>query len=139
MNDIRAYFDGSCEPINPGGTAKWGFIVHTGMFSGYCDHGSVGKGEGMTNNVAEYWALKECLKYLVANHKDDNIEIFGDSDMVINMVSGKWGRRKPHKKAPHLIPLLRECLLYMSLLPNCTIEWIPREENAEADELSKRG
>jgi len=138
MRDIQAFFDGSCEPVNPGGIARWGFalleddeVIHT-------DHGLIGEGDGMTNNVAEYHALLHCLQYLSENHADDFIEIYGDSKMVINMTTGLWGKKKPHKKYPHLLKLLMPARELYSKLDNCSIAWIPRELNAIADALSKQ-
>ena len=138
MKYIRGYFDGSCEPVNPGGTAKYGFVILNEedcvLFS---DHGLVGEGEGMTNNVGEYVGLIECLSYLLENHKDDLLEVYGDSKMVINMTGGTWGKKKPHKNHPHLAPLLAEAREVFDKLENCSLHWIPREQNSLADFMSK--
>lgn len=135
---IHAFFDGSCGPRNPGGTAKWGFavkneegvIIHT-------DSGVIGEGPNMTNNVAEYYGLIHCLKYLTANHSEDHINVFGDSKMVVLMTKKIWGRRNPHKHYPHLKPLLYEARELFWELDNCELSWIPREDNQLADYLSK--
>lgn len=135
---VRGYFDGSCEPVNPGGEAKWGFAV---IDEDDCvlqiGHGRIGKGEGMTNNIAEYQALIECLRYLNQYHEDDLIEVYGDSKMVLMMTEGSWGRKRPHNKAKHLKPLLDEARKLYNNLDNCALYWIPREENQLADYLSK--
>ena len=124
----EAWFDGACEPVNPGGYASFGvFIPPDVAFSGY-----VGHGEGMTNNVAEYAGVVAALEYLMEN-KDDEVVIYGDSRLVIEQLSGRWGAntRKPYGKyflrAKHL------AIQFRSL----RFEWVPREENAAADELSK--
>lgn len=137
MNYLQCFFDGSCEPVNPGGTARWGYAVLNDDVIVKTDHGTIGKGEGMTNNVAEYQALIECLRYLTSHHKDDLIEISGDSNMIINMTTGKWGKKKPHKGSPHLKPLLIEARKLFNELDNVDLFWIPREENQLADYLSK--
>ena len=31
MNDYLAWFDGACEPVNPGGTASFGVVVKEKM------------------------------------------------------------------------------------------------------------
>lgn len=138
MNHIKAYFDGSCEPINPGGTAKWGYAICNNdgdLIKGM--GGVIGSGKGMTNNIAEYWGIIECLIYLNVHHFDDYIEIFGDSKMVVNMVKGVWGKKRPHKEYPHLIPLLWKARGLYEKLNHAVIEWIPREQNQIADYFSK--
>jgi hypothetical protein len=49
-----ASFDGACEPVNPGGTATFGVIIkdEDGTVI-YEEHGLVGSGDAMSNNVAE--------------------------------------------------------------------------------------
>lgn len=138
MQNIQAFFDGSCEPVNPGGTARWGFVIMNDQELLYAGHGIIGSGPGMTNNVAEYHALIQCLTYLKENHADDFIEVFGDSAMVINMTTGVLGKKKPHKKMPHLLPLLLKARDLFSYFDSCSIEWVPREQNQLADYYSKR-
>lgn len=135
---LKLYFDGSCDP-NPGGIGAWGFVVKRDNVSIKVANAVLGRGEGMTNNVVEYNALIKGLTYCKMNHPNERIEIFGDSDLVVKMVSKVWGWKKhrycPHKDAPHLLKLL---VAVNSLLPkDYSIFWIPREENIEADLLSK--
>ena len=146
---IIIHFDGACEPVNPGGTASWGYTVKNNfgelLRSG---HGIVGKGPGMTNNVAEYHGLIEGIKGALEFGFVGPFEIYGDSSLVINMVSKKWGWRKsrsgktiigwdPHYEQPHLRKLLDEVF---KLLEGKEFKatWIPREQNAECDSLSKK-
>ncbi len=43
MNEYLAWFDGACEPLNPGGTASFGVIVKGGNGTVLLrDHGVVG-------------------------------------------------------------------------------------------------
>lgn len=92
----------------------------------------------MTSNVAEYHALIQCLKHLYIEHLNDFIEVFGDSKMVVNMSNGTWGKRNPHKKCPHLIPLVLECRDLLDKFDSISLEWVPREQNTLADYYSKR-
>ena len=144
---IKLFFDGSCEPVNPGGTAAWGYVIKDEndktLFSG---SGIVGKGTGMTNNVAEYAGLIAGLtavkKHNLMDSVNERLIVYGDSQMVINMVNKTWGWKKtrwiPHLKAPHLKDLLLHCLgILQESDGRYALAWIPREENAEADELSK--
>jgi hypothetical protein len=54
MNDFMAWFDGSCGPLNPGGTATSGAIVKDKAGTVLLKEVRlVGQGEGMSNNVAD--------------------------------------------------------------------------------------
>jgi len=140
---IKIYFDGACEPVNPGGTGSYGWLIKNGDMVLAREGEIIGSGEGMTNNIGEYTGLIKALEALQCiNIQKEKIEIFGDSSLVCNMVSKKWGWNKkktkwiPHEDAPHLKPLLDRAL---SLLASYKFEikWIPREQNQEADKLSK--
>ena len=140
---IRLYFDGACTPINPGGVGTWGFKMRMDSMDfefeamGICEDG-----KSSTNNVAEYYGLieglAECIK---RNFAGQNIFVFGDSSLVCNMAAGVWGKKNPHKKAPHLIPLLERVHLAIVELNRrgnrVSIQWIPRESNTDADALTK--
>lgn len=139
---IELYFDGACEPVNPGGTATFGWLLKKDSKSIESGSGIVGEGSGMTNNVAEYRGLIEGLKAFLKLNSKDKLFIKSDSNLVVNMVAKKWGWTKkktlwkPHAKMPHLRKLLDEVF---SLLENMDygIAWVPREQNQEADILSK--
>ncbi len=94
MNDYLAWFDGACEPVNPGGTASLGVVIKgedgTVLLK---DHGVVGKGKAMSNNVAEYAGVLRILKYL-SSRPPGRVTIHGDSNLVISQLSGKWCVRK---------------------------------------------
>ena len=139
---IELYFDGACEPFNPGGTASYGWLIKKDGKELKSGHGVVGSGEGMTNNVAEYSGLIYGLEEFLKLNIQEKLLIKGDSNMVINMISGKWGWNKkkskwqPHEKLPHLKELLNQALSLVKKI-EYEVEWIPREENKEADALSK--
>ena len=57
--------------------------------------------------------------------------MFGDSDLVIKGVKREW-----RVKHPNLIPLFVECSSLCIGL-DVTFKWIPREENDEADKLTR--
>lgn len=140
---IELYFDGACEPINPGGTASYGWLLKKNGKTIDSGSGIVGTGEGMTNNVAEYYGLIEGVKAYSAKNFKEKLVIKGDSNLVINMVKKDWGWNKkktvwkPHDKMPHLKDLLDQV---HQLLEKIEFEahWVPRELNSEADALSKR-
>lgn len=129
---IEAWFDGCCEPTNPGGHAAWGAVVQINgspvyRHGGYCGHGSA-----MSNNVAEYSAFiaaaEECLKH------EGVCIIRGDSKLVVMQLNGRWkvngGLYKPfYDKAK---------ILWSQLKGRARLEWIPRERNDICDVLSKQ-
>lgn len=129
---IKAWFDGVCEPKNPGGFAAYGIHVEVDGAVVARRGAYVGNGPLYSNNVAEYSgfiaAAKECL-----NHEGP-IEIRGDSALVINQLRGKWrvngGLYYPYYvEASDLWAMLRE---------RGQLFWIPRQENEICDVLSKQ-
>lgn len=133
--DFRCYFDGACEPINPGGHIGWGAYIEDadGKWQ-WQDRGFVSMFEGDTsNNKAEYLALKAILVQLEKTGKTSaKIIIHGDSDLVCKQMRGEW-----RIKAGYYVETALECQLLFAQFSNLSIYWIPRELNEEADYLSK--
>src|SRR5215831_16782417 len=133
---IEAWFDGACEPVNPGGTASYGVII---MQNGETLHECAAvyappDGGQTSNNVAEYAAFIAALEYLLDNAlTSERVVIRGDSNLVVQQMLGNWAIRKGAyvPLARHAQQLLRKCPVQPEL------RWIPREENEEADRLSK--
>lgn len=140
---IEIYFDGACETEKKIATYGW-LIKERGTIIA-----SAGKiiGENSTNNVAEYAALLEALRELVrikGERFGGGVMIHGDSKIICLTVAREWGwkgKRKdkwlPHKDAPHLLPYLEEIHSILANIPH-EVQWIPREQNQEADDLSKK-
>lgn len=127
------HFDGCCEPINPGGTAAYGWTIHSEPDGLIVDSGSgvVGKGPGMTNNVAEWAALEAAVKAFVDAGLEGDLTIWGDSNLVINQLTGRWQCKKEH------LAQARDRVLALLRGKEWKAAWIPREQNEEADALSK--
>lgn len=125
-------FDGLCEPVNPGGVATYGFVV---IKDGEIIHrakGVVGEGLGMTNNVAEYSGVIAALRWIAENHPTcTEVIARGDSNLVINQATGAWRIKSATSK--RYAPIVRELAARL----NCRFQWIPRELNEDADELSR--
>jgi len=132
------YFDGLCEPCNPGGIVAYGYVIYQDQdalrVKIKSDAQIVGEGEEMTNNVAEYSGLMGAACWLsehVAKIKTtgtrERITIRGDSQIVINQMKGIWEVKS--RTSQHFVPLIRKLLDGYDV----TFEWIPREENKEAD------
>jgi ribonuclease HI len=134
---IKVYFDGACEPKNPGGTASFGVVILKGKKRIY-EASDIfkpvkGKEKETSNNVAEYSGFLDALEWLVENGcQDKEIEIFGDSKLVIEQMFGSWAMRKGF-----YIPIAKKAKSILKKFKNITGTWIPREENSIADELSK--
>ncbi len=134
---ILAWFDGACEPVNPGGTATFGVMVKDNDGTVLLkEHGLVGKGKAMSNNVAEYAGVLHILKYL-SSRPPGRVTIHGDSNLVINQLSGKWRVRKGLYLS--IAVETKELLAYLRGLGwQIDFCWIPREQNEECDALSKK-
>jgi ribonuclease HI len=137
-NEYLAWFDGACGPVNPGGTATFGVVVKdkngTVLLK---EHGFVGKGRAMSNNLAEYAAVLHILRYL-SSRLPGRVTIYGDSDLVIKQLTGKWRI----KKGLYRSTALEAKALLASLQGRgwkIGLCWIPREQNEECDALSKKG
>jgi len=131
---IVVHIDGLCEPVNPGGTATFGYVIRDDSGSILTSKsGVVGKGPAMSNNVAEYAALCEALEFLLKkNRENSSIEVKGDSALVMNQMSRKWKFRKGLYREKY-----QEALRLIARFTDLRFRWIPREENEEADKLSR--
>ena len=135
---IEIYFDGSCIN-NPGGQMGFGVVFIDLQTK---ERFEINDGEnayiGNTNNVAEYRALLLGLNKL-SNYNFCNVTIKGDSQLVINQISGKW-KVKNNNKFFYTEYALEALETIKSLFTNNHIkfrfEWIPRELNEDADRLS---
>ncbi|MFL6511285.1 MAG: ribonuclease H, partial [Nitrososphaera sp.] len=69
---IEVYFDGLCQPINPGGISCFAFLVKSNGRTIHSEYGLAAEpfSENSTNNVAEYTALTKALQWLLANKLD---------------------------------------------------------------------
>ncbi len=134
---ITAYFDGCCEPVNPGGIASFGAVV-------FLDEKRIwecskiffpekGKEKETSNNVAEYCGFISILEYLIENKLNNNlIAIYGDSKLVIEQMQGNWRMRQGY-----YIPFALKAKKLLKNFKETSLIWIPRDENSIADELSK--
>ena len=136
MNDYLAWFDGACEPVNPGGTASFGVVIKDNAGTVLVkEHGIAGKGRAMSNNLAEYAGVLHILKYL-SSRPPGRATIHGDSNLVINQLSGRWRIRKGLYLS--IATESKELLAHLSGLGwQINLCWIPRAHNSECDALSR--
>ena len=131
---IEIYFDGLCQPINPGGIACYAFVVKSDGKTIYSDYGLATEpfSRDSTNNVAEYTGLAKALEWLVENNLiSDKVEINSDSQLIVNHLRGLY-----KVKAKRIIPLYQKVLVLKSKFHDLQIHWVPREGNKEADMLT---
>ncbi|MHA1862439.1 MAG: ribonuclease HI [Candidatus Thorarchaeota archaeon] len=130
------FFDGACEPTNPGGIASFGFLLRVNGKDIASGKGVVGNGPGFTNNVAEYEGLINGLQ-VVEQHckRNDQVQVKGDSQLVIRQMTGDYQVRSPrmiplHNRAKQVRNQLRHQGVKVGMM------WIPRKQNWRADALS---
>lgn len=137
--DLLCWFDGSCGPVNPGGTARWGaFIKNADGEILFSNHGVIGHGHGMTNNLAEHFAAAEVLEQVATIAGTGwSVLLRGDSMLVVNQLNGKWRAksRKPYFHAFQRGLAALEKLRSMGV--SVYVGWLPRKRNQLADALSR--
>lgn len=132
-NGIVCFFDGACEPKNPGGNMGLGAVIYNNgeLIKSYSKFIPACKEN--SNNVAEYlsfkWLLETILKEGLQNQF---IKIFGDSNLVVMQMNGHW-----RIKFGFYVRMAKECKDLLKNIPFRSIKWIPRQENTFADKLSK--
>jgi ribonuclease HI len=131
---IEVYFDGLCQPNNPGGIACYAFVIKGNGKTVHSDYGVAGEpfSKDSTNNVAEYTALAKALEWLVVNNlTSDKVVIRSDSQLVVNQLEGNY-----KVKGKRIIPLYKQVLLLKAKFSDIEIKWVPRQKNREADRLT---
>jgi ribonuclease HI len=143
-NEIQVYFDGLCQPYNPGGIACYAFVIlakkghEQKQQQQYSEYGLAAEpfSDNATNNVAEYTGIIKALEWLLEKDNYNNnqkIIVRGDSQLVISQLNGKYKVR-----AVKIIPLYQKAKSLLSKFKDIKIEWIPRDNNKEADKLSNK-
>jgi ribonuclease HI len=86
-----------------------------------------------TNNVAEYTALIRALE-MALKMGAKRIKVMLDSELVVKQLHGIYRVRNER-----LLTLYKKTLTLLQKFSTHEIQHIPREENTEADRLSKEG
>lgn len=131
-----AHIDGACTPVNPNGHMGIGVAVNVTNKTGYKFTDAIKFGERgykeTSNNIAEYLACKHALEYMIENNLKTAL-IHSDSKLVVEQMSGRWSI-----KAGMYKELALSCKKLLEHFTFIRFQWIPREENQEADDLSKQ-
>ena len=135
MADWILHFDGLYEPrYRKDGVATYGFVVSHGDEVVHEGKGVVVPPGALAGpNVAEYGALIEGLTWLRGRDLGGcPLHVRGDSRLVVETVAGRW------KLSSEVLLPLRDLAMRLSAeLGVASIEKVSREENAEADRLSR--
>lgn len=130
---IEVFCDGLCEP-NPGGVATCSWVVYNDGKKIYEDCRVVCAGDGATNNVAEYGAVITAMGWLLANgYGKKKVVVNSDSQLCVRQINGLY-----RVKAPLVVSLHGEAKEMFRKFRDISFKWIPREENGEADALSRK-
>jgi ribonuclease HI len=82
-----------------------------------------------TNNVAEYRALLRGVE-LAAAHGATDLELIGDSELVVRQIEGRYKVRNADLKELHA-----QARAALAGLDNWSIRHVRRDDNGDADEL----
>ena len=126
---VTAYIDGLAQPMNPG-TGTFGYVIYDSGRK--LAEGSGLAGHDVTSNFAEYTALAEALKKLKALGVEGDVLIRSDSKLLVGHLSEGW-----KVKGGMYVEKLKEVRDLMKEFGSIRFEWIPREENQEADLLTR--
>lgn len=86
----------------------------------------------MTSNFAEYTALAEALKKLKSLGMEGDVLIRSDSKLLVGQMSEGW-----KVKGGMYVEKLKEVRDLMREFGSIRFEWVPREQNQEADLLTR--
>lgn len=125
MGKLTINVDGGARG-NPG-PAAIGVVVRN-------DDGAVVEAVGetigrATNNVAEYKAMLRGLELALA-HGADEVEMIGDSELIIRQIEGRYKVKKADLK-----PFHAEAKDLLEKFDRWTVRHVKREQNSDADAL----
>lgn len=144
LTGLLIHCDGSVNTRgNPSGVeAAYGYVIygHVGSVDGHGwvkiaeGWGTVPKEHGTTTNVGEYYAVVMALeKVAELGYGGVRAELRSDSQLIINQVNGRYAITKPH-----LLKLWQKIADLKAVVSRVKFVWVPREQNAYADELAGR-
>jgi ribonuclease HI len=126
---VTVYIDGLSQPRNPG-TGTYGFAVYEGRKKLAEGRGLAGR--DVTSNYAEYTALAEALKKLKELGVEGDVLVRSDSQLLVGQMSKGW-----EAKGGAYVQKLKEVRDLIGGFGSIAFEWIPREQNSEADLLTR--
>jgi len=134
MNKLTIRFDGGCRPTNPGNKYGSYEVTLNGRQISLVSRMELGHG---TNNEAEFQILNRALGWVVeqismaGNTPDDFIlELFTDSTIVVNRLTGKYNKCKSEAQK-RMAECSSHCLKYMVRFKSFHVQWNSREYNVQ--------
>lgn len=124
---VVAFFDGAFE----GGRAAFGAVVYRNGERIHKAAEIVPAGQELSCNCAEYAGAINVLR-LFQREGIRHATIYGDSLLVVKQLNAAW-----RAKQGAYLPFYLEAIKLRRTLPDVRLVWINRENNTEADELSK--
>jgi len=124
---LKIEFDGASRG-NPG-PASYGYRITQSEMPLEEDSGYIGE---TTNNIAEYTALVKALETVAKEYPTEDVEIIGDSQLIIKQMKGEYGVNSEklaplHKRARNLIG---------QIVGDVELKHTKRDNNERADELA---
>lgn len=117
----------------PDAYGRWGYVLRDEFGDEVTTDSGSAVGHPVTVNTCEWQALASGLRMLATYPPVVGLRIEGDSNLVICQLAGRWSA-----KADALRVYRRECLeLLERIACPWTATWIPREQNAECDALTR--
>ena len=126
---VTVYVDGLAQPRNPG-TGTYGFVIYDGPKK--VAEGSGLAGYDVTSNYAEYTALEQALSKLKNMGVEGDVLIRSDSQLLVGQMSSGW-----KVKGGMYVEKLKAVRDLLKEFGSVRFEWIPREQNEEADLLTR--
>jgi ribonuclease HI len=126
------YCDGATKGSNPSLKTGVGVICYSENPKREIFRIAKGTGPG-TNNYAEYMSVIIGLETAIYNNIE-NLWICMDSQLVVRQCKKEW-----KVKEPSLQPLNAKVLELVKQMKSVSFYWVSRNENTEADKLSKQG
>jgi ribonuclease HI len=136
MSDFVLNFDGSCYP-NPNGLAACGYVIKKDGVVISKQARKIGTGPYSNNYGEFYGAFLGMTEIAQLAQPKDRIFVRGDSQLAIKVLNKSF-RPKPESLYFTAYELAAQALSDLRRM-GCVVmlDWIPRELNKEADELSK--
>jgi len=123
MTQVKIYFDGGYNNLGPYGS----YHIVSEQINMRVSRKTFEPCSGISScNTAEYLALLDPVQWLVEfpDPKEFQVQIFGDSQLVVNQVSGRWKVRKDHLK-----PLCNEIQKLLNRFGSWSISWHRRDNS----------
>jgi len=135
---VVIFADGCCEPINPNGVATYAIVVVDAATGEVVDEQAevIAIGNGATNNLAELMAVAAALKWAI-EHGATKVTIKTDSQLAVNLLTGKWQATPTRAYYPALRASMRLLKEAERQGIEVRLQWVSRWQNAKADSLAK--